>query len=327
MSCRNIAKIFSFVTILLPFCLNVTSCGFISSKNSNSPNQNAVNSEAEFSADYQKPKIVGTIASSEISESSGLAASGCNKNTFWTHNDSGDDAFIYAFNSAGEKLGTWRVAGAKNDDWEDIAAYKNADGVCYLYIGDIGNNTRDRREMTIYKIKEPLISGTAGGGSNRKNPLLTKSAEAVRFEYPDVRRDAESLLVHPQTGDIYILSKSVSGASAVYKLAAQKTDADNTNEPEKIADLRVPAMPDGFLTGAAISPDGKRVAVCDYFSGYEIVLPENAENFDEIWKQKPVKIELGARTQGESIAYSSNGKSIFATSEKRNSPIIKVDRK
>ena len=47
-----------------------------------------------------------------INESSGIAASRCQKNIFWVHNDSGDDAFIFAINAAGDDLGTWKIPGA-----------------------------------------------------------------------------------------------------------------------------------------------------------------------------------------------------------------------
>ncbi len=102
---------------------------------------------------------------------------------------------------------------------------------------------------------------------------------------------------------------------------------EKTNTLEKIADFSVPAIPNGFFTGGDISSDGKRIIICDYFSAYEIVLPENAKNFDEIWKEKPTIVELGEREQGEAVGYSVDGKSIFATSEKKNSPIIEVKRK
>ena len=82
-----------------------------------------------------------------------------------------------------------------------------------------------------------------------------------------------------------------------------------------------------MLTGGDISPDGKRVVVCDYFSAYEFVLPESASNFDEIWKQTPLAVELGKRDIGEAVGYSIDGNAIFATSEKKNSPVIEVRKK
>jgi hypothetical protein len=297
----------------------------VSSTNFDTTNQNGEDSaEVEVSKDYLQAKVIGTLSSAEITESSGIAASLCNENILWTHNDSGDQALIYALNLKGEKLGTWKIRGAKNYDWEDIAAFKTPGGECYLYIGEIGNNARARGEFTIYRVKEPLVTGNTN--SSRKNPLSTEPAAAIKFDYPDMRHDAETLIVHPQTGDVYILTKRLTGASGVYKLGANY-NPDKVNHLEKIADFSVPAIPNGFLTGGDISPDGKRVAICDYFGGYEIVLPAKAKHFDDIWKEKPLKINLGERRQGESIGYSADGKSIFATDEKRNSPLIEAKRR
>ncbi len=319
---KTIIKNRAFVISLAFFCLIFSGCSAVSSsdvKNNNKPNE-------KTSFNYQKPQIAGQIKSNEITESSGIAASRCNQNVLWTHNDSGDGAFIFALNEKGEKIGTWKISGAKNKDWEDIAAFQDKQtGKCFLYIGDIGNNERLRIEMTVYRVAEPQVSDK-DKNSSEKNPNETENAEAIKFEYPDMRHDAETLLVHPQSGDIYILSKRLSGASGVYKLAADFS-LEKTNTLKKIADFSVPAVPNGFLTGGDISPDGKRVVVCDYFSAYEIVLPKNAKSFDEIWTEKLLIVELGERNQGEAVAYSADGKSIFATSEKKNSPIIQVKRK
>jgi hypothetical protein len=320
---RNIPKIFASVICFGVICAIFSGCLSISSNDSKSKNNTSA-ANSEKSADYKEPKVVGTIASDEISESSGLVNSPCQPDVLWTHNDSGGGAFIFALDKTGKKLATFKVDGAKNTDWEDLAIRREAAGECFLYIGEIGNNARARAEMSIYKVREPRVS--AETNSSKKNPLSTEAAQAIKFEYPDVRQDAETLLVHPATGDIYVLSKSLSGASAVYKLKAGY-DLSKTNRLEKITDFTVPAIPNGLLTGGSISPDGKRVVVCDYFAAYEIVLPKQAKDFDEIWKQKPQKIELGARAQGEAIAYAADGKAVYATSEEKNSPLIEVRRK
>ena len=321
MSQKTIPKFFAFVISFALVCLIFSACSSVFPTH----NENANKESGNFSPNYDKPKAVGKIESKEITESSGIAASKCQTDVFWTHNDSGDDAFIFALNAKGKKLGTWKVANAKNNDWEDIAEMKTPNGECILYIGDIGNNTRIRDEFTVYRVKEPAVSAE-NESSSKKNPIPTEPAEAIKFTYPDMRHDAETLMVHPATGDIYILSKRLSGASAVYKLKSN-FDLNKTNKLEKITDFSVPAIPNGFLTGGDISPDGKRVIICDYFNAYELVLPEKAKNFDEIWKETPLTVELGAREQGESVGYSADGKSIFATSEKKNAPIIEVKRK
>lgn len=322
MSNKTITKKFVFVISFLVLIVNFTGCSYVASQHDTQITNNKVE---DVSKSYQKAKIVGKIESNEITESSGLVASRCNKEVFWTHNDSGDGAFIYAVNVRGEKHGTWKVSGAKNKDWEDLATFKNEKGECFLYVGDIGNNERLKNEFIVYRVKEPKVS-EADKNSSRKNPSETEAAEAIKFDYPDMRHDAETLLVHPQTGDIYILSKSLSSAAGVYKLA-KNYDLNKINRLEKVAEFTVPAFPNGLLTGGGISPDGKRVIVCDYFNAYEIALPEKAKNFDEIWSEKSQIVELGERAQGESVCYSVDGKSIFATSEKRNSPIIEARRK
>jgi hypothetical protein len=309
----NISKKLLFV---ITICTIFTGCSRIFSSAVNS-NINKPTDDEQISKVYGKAKIIGTIDSNEITESSGITASRCSENVYWTHNDSGGDAFLFAVNEKGKKLGTWKVTDAKNTDWEDIAAFKDEKGKCFLYVGEIGNNNRTRSEMTIYKVAEPKVSDSDKDSSIKK-PSKTESAEAIKFSYPDGNYDSETLMIHPKTGDIYVLTKSLVGASEVFKIG-KKT--------EKIADFSVPALPNGFLTGGEVSPDGKRVILCDYFNAYEIVLPKEAKNFDEIWKEKPLVIELGERKQGEAICYTADGKGIIATSEKKNSPMIKVERK
>ena len=241
-----------------------------------------------------------------------------------------------------------RVKNAANEDWEDIAAYKDRGGDCFLYIGDIGNNARTRGDFVIYRVREPEIPANgeeskAGAEDTHDLAVLrrgrrlnstaeteprtkifeTDTAEAIKFDYPDMRHDAETLMVNPQTADIYIVSKRLSGAAAVYKLAANEI-TNKINRLEKISDIVVPALPNGFITGGDIAPDGRRVVLCDYFAAYEFILPAKSKNFDDIWKVAPQKIELGERAQGEAVGYSADGNSIFATSEKADSPLIEV---
>ena len=342
---KTITKNSSFVILTLLFCFVSSACFSVSSQKENNSNR----AEKEISAEYNQPKIVGEIESKEIRESSGLVASPCQENVFWTHNDSGNSAKIFAINSKGQELAVLNVSSAKNEDWEDIAAFRNQNGECFLYIGDVGNNARSRGEFIVYIVKEPRVSISEDAANNRSrsetNPFRqrsrlvqrgervappkiseTENAVAIKFNYPDFRHDAETLMVHPKTGDIYILTKRLSGASGVYKLAAG-FDLKKTNQLEKIADVTVPAVPNGFLTGGDISPDGKRVIICDYFSAYELVLPESSKNFDDVWRATTSIVELGERQQGEAVCYSADGKSIFATSEKDKSPIIEVRRK
>lgn len=315
---RNITKFAAFVILAVAFGVFSASCSFFS------PDGRAQSSPDEEKAPYGEPKVVGKLESDEIKESSGLTASKCQPDVFWTHNDSGDEAFLYAIDSKGRNRGTWKVAGAENDDWEDIASYKDASGKCVLFVGEIGNNARTRSERAVYRVAEPMVK-PEDAAYTKKNPGTTEQSEKLVFNFPDSPHDAETLMIHPSSGDIYVVSKGVSGPAGVYKINPRFGSAE-AQRAEKIADISVPAVPNGLLTGGDISPDGKRVVVCDYFAAYELVLPAGARNFDEIWKQKPLRLETGKREIGEAIAFAADGKSVVLTSEKKNSPVIEVKR-
>ena len=319
MSYKTIAKFSCFVILAALAAVPAISCSHASSQ------KNRVAANAVASQDYGPPKVLGNIRNPDVTESSGLAVSRCNPDVFWTHNDSGDSAVIFAFAADGKTLGTWAVTDAKNADWEDMDSYKDASGKCFLYIGEIGNNQGERAQQGVYRIPEPAITPESAS-SGKKNPLATEPAEMLRFTYPDAPHDAETMMVHPTTGDIYVLTKRVDGPSLVFKVKPA-FNSDGPERAEKVAELAVPSVPNGLLTGGAISPDGTRAVVCDYASGYEIVLPGTAANFDEIWKQKPTVVTIGDRKQGEAIDYSADGRIIIATSEKKNSPIFAAARK
>jgi hypothetical protein len=324
---KNIIKFCAFIILTCLVSLFTLNCSSGFPHDAFRSNANGILGDAEKSKDYREPKVTGHIQDNAVEESSGVAASRCAADVYWTHNDSGDEAFLYAFNLKGEKLGTWRVPGARNDDWEDIAAYKDKDGKCYLYVGDIGDNKHERGEMTVYRVPEPAI-GPGDKDASKRDMVFTEPAQAIHIKIAGFKDDAETLMIHPVSGDIYILAKSYKKQSAVYKLAAPfKIDDEGVNAPQLLGPFTVPAIPDGTITGGDISPDGKRVIVCDYFSGYELLLPDGAKSFDDIWKQKPLIVELGPRKTGESIAYSADGKFLIATTEEKNPPVIVVERK
>jgi hypothetical protein len=64
---------------------------------------------------------IGTVESSLINESSGIAASRENSDVLWTHNDAGDSARVFAMNTEGAHLGIYYLSVAGATDWEDMA--------------------------------------------------------------------------------------------------------------------------------------------------------------------------------------------------------------
>ena len=274
---------------------------------------------------YGPPTTITTIKEKSISESSGLTASRTTPGAYWTHNDSGDGPFIYAFDTRGDSLGIFRVTAAHAVDWEDMASGPGPQAnKWYLYLGDIGDNNEARDEVVVYRVPEPTLN--AGSRTLTKaRPGSTEPAEAIRLKYPDGKHDAEALLVHPTTGNIYIVNKVPIANPSVYEATGPFT-AGKLVTMKRLGEIRVPSIFGGVVTGGSISPDGRHVALCDYFQGYEIVLPASSKDFNDVWKQKMTGFDLGKRKQGESITYRLDGNALLATSEGKQSPLIQVER-
>ena len=256
---------------------------------------------------YGPARLLGHIEDDAITESSGLVASSTMSGSYWTHNDSGGRPFIYCIESDGRSCGAFAVSGAGIFDWEDIARGPGPEaGTSYLYIGDIGDNTASRSSRVVYRIPEPRRGATA-------------QATELVLTYPDGPHDAETLMVHPNTGDLYIVSK---GSDPVVYVARAPLTSSMTMEVAGKA--KVPGLLPG-PTGGDISPDGRRVVLSLYTGAVEYVLPPGAR-FDSIWRTEPDGIDLPGVAEREAIAYTLDGRSIVTTSEGRNAPIHRATR-
>lgn len=266
---------------------------------------------------YGPPAEVGVLEDPLIVESSGLVASRAQPGSFWTHNDSGGyEPYLFCVRDDASSCGRWTIPGANAIDWEDIAAGPGpVENRSYLYIGDIGDNARSRSSVQVYRVPEPTKALSAMTSS------VTEEATTLELTYPNGSHDAETLMVHPVTGDIYIVTKERSSRAGVYK--ASPPFASHT-VLEKVARFNIP---DHFSqrTGGDISPDGTRLIVSTYLGAYEKVAPPG--DFDLIWRTPAAKVDLGSIKQREGIAYGLDGSSIFATSEGAHTKLVSAVRR
>lgn len=262
-----------------------------------------------WSNEFAPGRQVGIVETDLIREASGIVASRQNRDVLWIHNDSGDRARLYALDTKGKLLGVCTVTGARARDWEDIAIGPGPEvKQHYLYIGDIGDNSGSYSSIRVYRVREPKVGGSAAFGRMKIGP-----AETIELTYPDKARDAETLLVDPQTGDLYVISKRELFSRVYWAPYPQSTTSPTVMK-------RVAALPWGFAVAGDVSPDGGRVIVRSPYNASLWVRPEG----QPLWHAfggKPFGIPLAGEPQGEGISFDGRGRGYFTVSEMAHPPL------
>lgn len=203
--------------------------------------------------DSGRVRLLGRLPN-PIPESSGAAVSRRHEDVFWTHNDQGRPARLFAVGLDGELRAALDVVGPQAIDWEDIALAPCPEGTAgdCLYIADTGDNGSNRETVTILVISEPeeLRRGSV-------RPLA-----AIRVRYADGPADAEAFTIG-EGGDGWIVTKGQDGSARAYRIPARRF-AGPGEEPAlaPVATLPIDVGPsDQRPTGAATSPDGRTIAI------------------------------------------------------------------
>jgi len=244
----------------------------------------------------------GVVANASLDELSGLAASRRNPGVWWANNDSGNAAVVYAVGDDGSNLGTFTLQGATNVDWEDIAVGPGPNGPNYLYVADIGNNTTPRGTVVVYRVPEPAAPGSG---------TLT-GVDTLQLTYPNgAKPDAETLIVDPVSGGIYIVTKA-GGTATVYR-------ATITGMLESVATL-----PFGLVTGGDVTAAGDVVALITY-TGVTLFPRPSGGSLEAAFAQPSCAGAFPAlappHLQYEAIGFTPDGRGYVTASEGVNPPL------
>lgn len=249
-------------------------------------------SDFERAKSHYKVREIGKL-DEKANESSGLAGVS-NKNTYWTHNDSGGANELYEFNSKGELISTLVIPNSQNKDWEDLT--QSQDGT--LYIGDIGNNGNKRQDLTIYQYHPD---------SSRTKQITFRYADQQAFPpVPDQRNfDCEAFFYFNK--ELYLFSKNRSETNKhvkLYKIPAVAGDflavpQDSIVIPEQV-------------TSADVSPDGKTFALLTYGKIFLFSISNGQVNFSQ-----PKACIPFAKKQTEAIIFLNNTDMLVTNEQKQ----------
>jgi len=216
----------------------------------------------------------------------------------WSHNDSGGLPLLYAVDRNGGLLGTLRLEGVGNRDWEDLAVAPCGSGSC-IWVAETGDNLERHETLYLYRVPElPPGDGV---------PVVP---ERFPMRLPSGPRDIEALFVLPGERPHFV-TKGRNHPPAVYRYPLPLR-RDSLVTLERVQELQ-PRPPSfrGRITGAAARPDGSLVAIRSY-DGLHFYRVES----DTLVELRGARVNLRPleEPQGEAVAFGP-GNEVILTSE------------
>jgi hypothetical protein len=299
----------------------------IASACASAPKQQAAPTRAANDAGSQDPTAINLCDNCQVvstatkiglpatSELSGIAASAVHEGVFYVHNDSGDTARFFAIDETGALKGTFKVKGATAQDWEDIAvgpcSAEHETGESCIFLADIGDNSEQRPDYTLYRVHEPASLGGT----------VEVDADALPFSYPDGSHNAEALLVHPQTGRIVIVTKANKGPSGVYSFPPSADwPPGKSVQPARVGDVSF-AGGSPLATGGDVHPQGRGVLLRTYTHAWYYAGPlpgvggDGTQTIEQMLTSTACAVPTAIEGQGEAIGWLRSGQGYVTVSE------------
>jgi hypothetical protein len=271
----------------------------------------AANTLVAIGQELEGPHETGRIRVRNLGEVSGLVVSRKNPDVMWVHND-GDEKQVFAVTTAGQLVTRVRVE-VPLTDVEDIAIGPGPEeGVDYVYVGDIGDNTSSRPDIRLVRFPEPELKAI------KDKKLDASGVEVFRLRYPDGPHDAEALLVDPTTGDVFIVVKE-DNRSRLYRVGEDRLKTDAPIVLELVGYLNV-----DDVSAGDISPAGDLIILRDEDRGWIWNRPSGSSVGDSFKRApRPVLVRAAGQAQnGEAVGFAPDGKSYYTVSEGDQEAIV-----
>ncbi len=239
-----------------------------------------------------EPIVIGNTA--YMKETSGLMID--DDNHILSIEDGGNPPTLFSLDTLGQLLEKRLLPDISNIDWEEITSDSTQ-----IFIGDIGNNYSQRKDLMIYSInKQDFINKNI----TNINKIYFKYEDQIDLK-PSFRKrrfDAEAMLC---IGDsLYVFTKDYTvpliGESRIYRLP--KTAG--VHVALRVASIKTDnaAYGLGQITAATMSPDHKKIVLLANNAMYiyqDFVLPH-------FWEGSRIQYNFKTKKQREGITFADN---------------------
>ncbi|PWK19034.1 SdiA-regulated domain-containing protein [Xanthomarina spongicola] len=210
-------------------------------------------------------------------------------NLIWMIEDSRNNNTLFGLNESGEVIKELHITNVVNNDWEDLTS----DSIGNIYIGDFGNNKKERTSYYIYKVKKP--------NENSHNT----TAEKITFRLPVKMKQENFEAFFIYNNHFYIFNKE-NKKGRMYKVP----NLIGEHEAELVTEFRLNDK-NNKITSADISDDGKTVVLLNKDKMWKI---SNFEG-DDFFNGTIESIDFNHLTQKEGICFKDK-QTIYITDER-----------
>ncbi|MCR8666718.1 hypothetical protein NO995_03430 [Aestuariibaculum sp. M13] len=203
-----------------------------------------------------------------------------NSDLIWVIEDAGNRNNVYGLNDKGYIVKDIDIKNANNMDWEDLTT----DNEGNLYIGDIGNNDKNRKWLSILKISNPEIIEDE------------TTAEVIKFKLPkgESPKDFEAMFLYK---DFFYLFSKEPGKAILIKVP----NIIGKHTAEILTEFNLNGK-NNQITSADISDDGKTVVLLNHEKVWTLT------NFtdDNFFGGKLTKLPFEHDSQKEGVCFEDN---------------------